>query len=227
MTSSYGNSNYGGLESIQFQENSDPRCACVLVLDVSSSMRGAPIDQLNQGLQIFAQGLQEDNLARRRVEVAIVTFGNQGVQTVQDFVTAQSFFPPTLSTGQGSPMGAAITQALDLIAVRKTTYNDNGIQYYRPWIFLITDGEPSDQWQAAAARVHQEEAAKSVAFFAVGVDKANMSVLQQISTRTPLHLNGLNFRSMFQWLSRSMGRVSGSKVGTEVALESPAGWATV
>src|ERR1022692_2452903 len=60
----------------EFAENPDPRCACVLLLDTSGSMSGSPIDALNQGLQTFQSDIQEDALAKRRVEIAIVTFGS-------------------------------------------------------------------------------------------------------------------------------------------------------
>lgn len=216
--------------SVPFALNADPKCACVLLLDVSSSMRGVPIDQLNAGLRAFQDAIQKDELSRRRVEIAIVTFGNsgdEGVQLVQDFVAAESFVAPALTTGMDTPMGEAITMALDMVQARKAYYRASGGEYFRPWILLLTDGQPTDDWQTAAQRVHTEEAAKGVAFFAVGVAQANMDTLGQIAVRTPLRLQGLNFQQFFIWLSGSMGRVAASRPGEEVKLEAPTGWTSI
>jgi uncharacterized protein YegL len=189
-------------------------------------MTGAAIDGLNEGLRTFQNDISNDPLAQRRVEVAVVTFGNGGVQMVQDFVTAGQFMPPTLVADGATPMGEAIHLALDMVSNRKLAYKTNGIPYYRPWIFMITDGAPTDEWQAAAKRVHAEESTNSLVFFAVGVAGADLQKLSQISVRAPLHLKALNFNELFVWLSQSQKRVSSSKVGEQVALP-PVGWGAV
>ncbi len=212
-----------------FAENPEPRCPSVLILDVSGSMGGAPIAELNAGLQVYRDELAADSLAAKRVEVAVLTFGGT-VDLVSDFCTASSFSAPTLTARGDTPMGAAITQALDLLTQRKEQYRANGIAFYRPWIFLITDGGPTDQWQPAAQRVRDGEAKKSFAFFSVGVQGARMDILSQISSREPLKLDGLRFRDLFQWLSNSQQSVSKSTPGDEVPLANPAapgGWASV
>ena len=213
--------------AVEFATNPEPRCACVLLLDVSGSMAGKPIDALNDGLMAFAQDLGSDSLARQRVEVAVVTFGGNGVEVVHDFATAGQFEPSRLKAGGGTPMGEAIGRALDMVEERKRRYRENGIVYYRPWVFLITDGEPTDEWKPAAARVKTAEEANGLAFFAVGVEGANASVLGQIATRTPLMLQGLKFVELFVWLSQSQRTVSSSKPGDQTALPSVSGWAVV
>jgi uncharacterized protein YegL len=212
-------------EANDFASNPEPRCPCVLLLDVSGSMGGQPIAELNAGLATFKDELAADALAMKRVEIAIVTFGPTKIES--PFTSAAAFYPPTLTAAGDTPMGGAILQALDLVRDRKVDYRTNGISYYRPWVFLITDGGPTDTWQSAAAAVREGETSKQFAFFAIGVKDANMDILRQISVRDPLSLDGLKFRQLFSWLSSSLRSVSRSTPGTEVPLEAPKGWATV
>jgi uncharacterized protein YegL len=208
-----------------FADNPEPRCPCLLLLDTSGSMGGNPIKELNAGLIAFKDELSTDSLAMKRVEVAIITFGPVKVENI--FCTDPNFYPPVLTAKGDTPIVTAIKQGLDLIRKRKEEYRSNGISFYRPWIFLITDGGPTDEWKSSANLVHEGEASKSFAFFAVGVEGANMEILKQISVRDPLKLQGLKFRELFQWLSNSMKSVSQSVPGTLVSIESPRGWSEV
>jgi uncharacterized protein YegL len=212
-------------ETNDFASNPEPRCPCILLLDVSGSMNGRPLDELNSGLATFRDELSTDDLAVKRVEVAIVTFGPVKVEL--PFTTASIFYPPALQSQGDTPTGAAINQALALIEERKRDYKTNGISYYRPWVFLITDGKPTDSWQSAAAAIREGETSKKFAFFAIGVQGADMDTLRQISVREPLSLQGLKFRELFSWLSSSLRSVSRSTPDTEVSLEAPKGWASV
>jgi len=208
-----------------FADNPEPRCPCLLLLDTSGSMNGAPIAELNAGLASFKEELSSDSLAMKRVEVAVMSFGPVNVENT--FQLVPNFFPPTLSANGDTPMGAAIKQGLEMVRRRKDEYRANGISFYRPWVFMITDGGPTDDWHTAAALVREGEASKAFSFFAVGVETARFDVLGQIAVRAPIKLRGLNFRELFQWLSNSMKAVSSSVPGTAVPLESPKGWAEI
>jgi uncharacterized protein YegL len=217
----------------EFAKNPEPRCASLLILDVSSSMTGDRIRELQDGLTVYKDELVGDGLARKRVEVGVVTFGGS-VDVVQNFVTADAFTPPILTPNADTPMGQAVVAGLNLLDQRKQEYRNKGIGYYRPWVFLITDGGPTDintpQWPEAIQRVKAGEEAKAFSFFGVGVQDADMERLGQLCVREPMKLKGLQFRTLFQWLSNSQQSVSRSTPGDAVPLANPAspdGWAQV
>ena len=227
------------LDQAEFADNPEPRCPVVLLLDTSGSMHGAPIGELNEGLRAFKEAIQADRLAALRVEVAIVPFGGSvkpidvradtstAFDPAQPFVTVDGFDPPILTANGDTPMGAAVRQGLQLMHDRKEVYKANSVDYFRPWMFLITDGKPTDEWHAGSQQLRDEEARKGVIFFAVGVEGADMQILSQFSgQRTPLMLKGLAFGELFQWLSKSLSAVAHSRPGEQAPLP-PVGWAQV
>ena len=210
----------------EFADNPEPRCPCLLLLDISGSMRGAPIAELNDGLMIFKDEISADALGAKRVEIGVVTFGP--VQTVNDFTSAQSWSAPTLHPQADTPIVSAVEHGLALLRNRKDAYRSNAVAYYRPWIFLITDGAPTDgganneRLDIAARLIKEGEAEKAFSFFPVGVEGANFEVLRYISARDPLALKELRFRDLFTWLSSSLSSVSRSSPGDVISLQNPA-----
>ena len=214
-------------DAVEFAENPEPRCPCVLLLDTSGSMQGDPLEAMLAGLEAFRFDLAVDPLAARRVEVAVVAFDNR-IRVVQDFVSPDRFEIPFLNAEGMTHVGAAIEKALEMVEERKARYRAYDVAYYRPWIFLVTDGEPQGEsphdLARATQRLPQAEAKKKVAFFAVGVENANMEALAKLGSRQPLRLKGLDFREMFVCLSRSMQSVADSRPVETVKL-APTGWA--
>jgi len=209
--------------SDNFADNPESRCPCMLLLDTSGSMNGMPIEQLNEGIRTLKEELEQDSLASKRVEIAMITFGPAKLQS--DFQTVNNFNPPHLEASGDTPIGTAIQMGIDLVNKRKQVYKENGVGYYKPWIILITDGVPTDNWLHVSELIKEGESKNAFAFFAIGVEGAIMAVLQKLSVRSPLKLKGLMFREFFLWLSSSMKMVSSKNPGTTIQMLPPSGWA--
>jgi uncharacterized protein YegL len=202
-------------------EDHDQRAPCVLIMDVSGSMEGEPIRELNAGLSQYREEILGESLAARRVDIAIVSFGDR-VEVAQHFTNAYNFAPPQLAASGPTPMASAVMTAIKLLEERKDDYRQAGMTYYRPWLFLFTDGAPTDgaaEWNVACEAVRRGEAESKFTFYAVGDSGADFSKLKEISpSRPPLKLKGMAFREFFRWLSNSQGRVAQSAPGQAIAL---------
>jgi uncharacterized protein YegL len=206
-------------------ENPVPRCACQLVLDVSGSMDGAPMAQLNEGLQRFIAEVQADEFASQAIELGIVTFGDRVCTTLPITPAHQISGVQGFSAGGNTPMGGAVEHALRALAERKEEYRRTGTSYYQPWLVLMSDGAPTDAWQQAAGQCRTLAEARKMVVLPVGVgDQADLAILGQFSNRPAKPLAGMRFREFFQWLSASMSRVSQSTPGTGVKLPPSSGW---
>jgi len=208
--------------------NPERRTPLLLLLDTSGSVDGPPLDQLNAALPVLENELRSEALARHRVEVGIVKFGDDKTTVVQDFTTVTGFRAPTLTAGGNTPLGQAIHVGLDLVDQRKQFYKQNGVEYVRPWYFIITDARGTDDTQSAIERLRREDADKRVMVFAVGFGDVDMTALAQLTpqSRPPLRLDGLKFPELFKWLGVSMRRVSTSKTGAQITLPPTDTWAT-
>jgi uncharacterized protein YegL len=192
--------------------NPDPRVACVVLADVSGSMQGEPIAALEQGYAAFTSYLHNETLASKRVEVAVVTFGTVATVLVP-MQEARSLGPVPFTAAGTTNMAAGIHLALDILEDRKHAYKVAGIQYYRPWILLLTDGKPNlDGFDDAVARLNAAETARGVTVFAVGAgDRVDYQQLARLSLqRSPAPLHGLKYAELFEWLSASLSNVSNS-----------------
>lgn len=201
-------------------ENPSARVPICLVLDVSGSMSGAPIRELQEGVEMFFDAVRADEVAQYAAEIAIVTFGGRANKALDFFAISRQEIPSLEATGD-TPMGQAVVLALDLLEARKTEYRNAGVDYFQPWMVLMTDGQPTDSIDVAAQRLKELIASKKITIFPIAIgDGADLNELGRLSpNRPPLRLKGLNFGEFFMWLSRSVSRVSQSTPGESVALD--------
>lgn len=209
-------------------------CATVLLLDTSGAMAGPNIMALNQGLADFKEEVLKDEVASKRVDLAVVTFGGE-VKVAHAFSSIDDFQVSPLTAEGATRMGEGIWKAMEMIEKRKQQYREIGTDYYRPWLFLISAGEPTDmrpgdaKWDTVIKLVHAGEAAGKFMFFAVAAEKANMELLAKIAppNRPPARLMSGKWKELFGWLTRSSA--ANSTEGGSAKMEHPqtAGWGEV
>lgn len=221
-----------GFEDVSFADNRDPRCPLVLILDGSGSMferydgHESSADGLNRGLEAMVRALHKDPLAKRRVMTSIVVYGSE-VATPTPFVDVEHLTLPILSPMGLTSTGQAITTALDSLEEYKGTLKSEGIDYYRAFVVLMSDGLSTDDVEEASRRVKEGDAQGKFKFFPVAVqdDEATVSEMSGIGNIPAMVLKEGCFDEFFQWLSASTASVSASQPGDRIKLPSPEGWA--
>ena len=220
-------------------QNQEQKCLCVLVLDVSGSMRGNKLDALNQGVRDFftqiqtADGVSESTVDQ--LEIAIIQYDEE-VKILRDpKLLKEGELPPTLTErGSVTETVLAMEEAIQLVADRKAFYKETGQAYYRPWIILMTDGEPygnkasAADIDAIAQRVAADAKDKRYMMIGIGVgEEANMELLGKMTAGKALKLDGVKFGEFFQWLSASLSTVAASKEGDKINISEGAdNWMT-
>lgn len=174
-----------------------------LLLDVSGSMTGEPIEAVKNGVQVLVSSLRQDPYALETAFLSIITFDSSARQLVP--LTELSMFqiPDVQAAGT-----TALGDALSLLAksaekeVTKTTLEQKGD--WKPLVFIMTDGEPTDDWQKGLAEFKKQKFGVVVAC-AAG-QHANTSILKQI-TDIVVQLDTTDtstIKAFFKWVSASI-----------------------
>ena len=188
-----------------------------LLLDTSTSMFGAPIQAVQQGVHMIHNELMGNPHAIETVFLSVITFDSTAKQIVQ-LVSVEAFTPPTLKAEGNTALGAAITllnEALDR-ELRPNTEGRKGD--YRPLIFLLTDGAPTDAWKEPVAKLKARETNKIGSLVAVGCGpNVNTATLKEITNDVIRMADASpdSLRQFFKWVSSSIQKTS-QKVDTKV-----------
>ncbi len=209
------------------EANYEERTALTLLLDISESMSGRPIDQIHQGFEKLKALIKRDPLVASRVCINIITFGGRGPETVtvvQDFVDGIDFDPSiSLIAGGLTPMGGAVQIALEKQEQFKKDVRASGGTYKRPWIVLMTDGAPTDDYKAVAARCAKMVSQGKLLFWPLATDGADHSVLLEFAGPDGhvFDVAGADLSAMFEWIGVSVASASYSFAGEEVQFTAP------
>ena len=201
--------------------NRNERLPCVLIVDGSDSMKsGNAIDLLNQGLRTFQDDLRSDDTASLRVQVLVIRVGGTA-DVVTDWIDAINFTAPTIHADGGTPLGAGIELALSKIEQQLGLLKANSIARKKPWVFLMSDGAPTDgqAWENAAARLRKAQVDGSLLGFpiAIGAD-ANAQELKKAvpEDRAVVQVEAAKFKEMFKFISYSSRSASKGAQGAQL-----------
>lgn len=188
------------------------RLPVYILADCSGSMAGEPIEAVKQGIRSLHSNLMHDPSAIESAYLSIITFGG-GTQQLVPLTEVAGFTPPNLQAGGHTPLGSALQLLSECIEkeVQKTTADIKGD--WKPLIFLLTDGEPTDDWNVPAEAIKKHKPGNLIA---VGCGDANVEILKSI-TETVLLMRDMtpdSFNQFFKWVSQSIVQTS-QKCGME------------
>ncbi len=216
-------------------DNPTARIPVAIVLDCSPSMSGevswgapvqqtnpSPIEELNAGVALFYRDVCADDISASSAEMAVIAYADTP-EVVRPFQPADDRDIPQLQVmGSGTDIGSAVREALRLLDDRKREYKEAGLDYYQPWLVLMTDGQPTHgPTMEAAEEVRKRVSDRKLVTFPVGIGTgADMAILQMFmgDGRSPFRLDGLNFKPFFKWLSASISNTGASTPGEDLTV---------
>jgi uncharacterized protein YegL len=183
------------------------RLPVFLLLDTSGSMSGEPIEQVKNGVQMLVSALRQDPYALETAYLSVITFASTATVAVP-LTELTAFQPPSLIASGATSLGEALTlvantAAADLAKTTATTKGD-----WKPMVFLMTDGAPSDDWEPGLRRFQQEKWGIVVA---CAVNNGDVKVLQKIAGDAVVKLDTSDSSAMsqfFKWVSASVSNNS-------------------
>ncbi|MDR1462217.1 MAG: VWA domain-containing protein [Azoarcus sp.] len=187
------------------------RLPVYLLIDVSESMAGENLRMMQDGLEQLVRTLRTDPYALETAYLCIIGFAGKP-RTLTPLVELVQFYPPRLPIGSGTSLGAAMNHLMDDIQqnVQRTTAEAKGD--WRPIVFLMTDGKPTDDIEPALARWTKNFASRS-SLVGIGVGRhASLATLRRF-TETVLSLDATtstDFKRFIDWISHSVSSQSRS-----------------
>lgn len=178
----------------------------IILADVSGSMiANGKIEVLNNAISEMIATFAEEDDSRAEIQVAIITFGAEGAKLHLPLAPASKTKWTAMAAAGTTPMGKAFTIAQQLI-------EDPQIippRAYRPTLVLISDGEPTDDWQSPLAALLASKRASKATRFAMGIgEDANVETLKAFLGEAEGHVfaahEAREIKKFFHWVTMSV-----------------------
>jgi uncharacterized protein YegL len=185
------------------------RLPIYFLVDVSESMVGTPIEQVQEGMRTIIQNLRVDPYALETVFVSIIAFAGKAT-SLSSLTELYKFYPPIFPIGGGTSLGAGLDFLMNDLdrSIQKTTAEVKGD--WKPIIFLFTDGNPTDNYQSAFKRWN-DNYRKHCNLVAISLgDNVNTSILAQLTENVLLlkDTDEESFSKFFKWVTASIKTTS-------------------
>lgn len=185
------------------------RLPVYFLIDVSESMVGQPIEEVQNGMRTIIQELRVDPYALDTVFVSILAFAGKA-KTLSELTELCKFYPPTFPIGGGTSLGAGMNYLMDCLErdIQKTTMEMKGD--WKPIIFLFTDGSPTDDYSTAFRRWNDKyRRLCNLVTISIG-DNVNTSILGQLTENVLLlkKTDKESFQQFFKWVTASIRTTS-------------------
>jgi uncharacterized protein YegL len=181
------------------------RLPIYFLLDISDSMVGEPLRQLEDGMGLIIRELKRDPYALETVHIALHCFAGRA-KVLQPLTDLIRFYPPRIPMGSGTALGAALDHLGDTVRaeVRRTTATQKGD--WKPIVFLFTDGVPTDKFQDAITRWRQNMASKVTLVAVAFGQQVDLSVLHQLTAHVFIfdQTDISAYKAFFRWVTASI-----------------------
>ncbi len=181
------------------------RLPVYFLIDVSESMVGEPIQQVETGLGMIIQELKRDPYALETVYISVVAFAGKA-KTVTPLTDVITFYPPRLPIGGGTALGEGLTHLMRDMGhtLVRTTMERKGD--WKPIVFLFTDGAPTDSYQTALDTWNRDWKNKAMVVAVSFGSGADLSVLYRLTDNVMLFKNSdaNSYKAFFKWITASI-----------------------
>ena len=185
------------------------RLPIYFLIDISESMVGEPIEQVQEGIATIVKELKTDPYALETVWLSIIAFAgkSKAITPLQDIIT---FYPPKIPIGSGTSLSTGLQELMTAIdkEIVKTTYEKKGD--WKPIIFLFTDGIPTDNTDATIKKWN-DNYRKRCNLIAISIgENTNYNLLGQLTENVLLFKdsNINSYKEFFKWITASIKATS-------------------